>query len=78
MPMGCCALSSSRAGRPTRPSLVEAWRFHGPSTGSRLTFTVFWTTCSLYIFLAPLLYSKREVIMLDPTQLKRSIEEKLK
>jgi len=53
-----------------------AWHFQvqPEGTGSRLTCTAVFTLRAAYIFLAPLLYLKRNAILLDLTLLKQAVE----
>lgn len=55
---------------------AAAWHFQvqPEGAGSRLTCTAVFTLRTAYMFLAPLLYLKRNAILLDLTLLKRAVE----
>jgi hypothetical protein len=74
---GICVVElTSRSGN-ARFFRSAAWHFQvrAEGRGSRLTCTAAFTLRPLYCFLGPLLYMKRNAIMLDLTLLKKAIEE---
>lgn len=71
----CVVELTSRAGNARFFRSAE-WHFQVrlEGTGSRLTCTAAFTLRLAYLFLAPLLYLKRDAILLDLTLLKSAIE----
>ncbi len=72
----CVVELTSRTGN-ARFFKMAAWRFDSQpaGTGTKLTCTAIFTLRPLYIFLAPLLYLKRNAILFDLGLLKNAIEQ---